>query len=818
MKDRFIQWLTASAGTLPPGERDASFSHAGLAPGWAFFLFLLLLAATVWTYTRTEPGAPRWRRWTLILLRAGSIAVFLVLLVKPVVNLTINEPIRQDLIVLLDRSQSMALSDKRETSADLQRAALALGLADPRQGLPRDPPAAAVAARVRSLSRWDLLDKLAANERLALWPRLYQKSDLSVYGFGHDAAFVGKLEPAAGANLTTAEAARFFHDLVPGEPATAIGESLREVLRETRSQPVAGIFLITDGGNNSGLPPVEAAQLAREDHLPLFIYGVGVTSPPDLSVQDLEAPKITFVKERAEVHARLHSQAITGRTITASLKADGRVVDTQQVRLDHEGDYDLAFQFEPPDPGDLKLEVSVPVLPEEAVAENNAATASMRVTDSKVNVLFIEQEPRWDFRYLLAYLERDRRLSVHSVMINGEPNLDKYQESPFLPGLPPDREGIFRNQVIILGDVNPADLGATRMALIHDWVATGGGIIFLAGSRFDPGAYAGTPLEALLPIVPIAAAGEARAIGDRSQDLVPLRLTELGAASPYLRMSPDPALNRQIWDRFPGVRWTAPVARAKPGAEVLLVDPRPERAGTNGPEPVFATQPYGAGSCVYVGTDETYRWRSRIGEKYYSIFWGQIMQSLALEKLQDTSSLTQLRLEKNEFVVGDKVVISGKVYRPGFVPLTVPALEANLTLQTHDPAGQIVSKTIPLNLSSSSAPGDYRGEFIARTPGDYQFSTRQDSAAVLKFTVTEPKLEMLQTGLNEHLLVAMADAAHGRFLREETLDQLPDLIAGKGATAASFRHVELYHSPWWLVALLLFLLLEWLLRRLTQLK
>jgi hypothetical protein len=265
------------------------------------------------------------------------------------------------------------------------------------------------------------------------------------------------------------------------------------------------------------------------------------------------------------------------------------------------------------------------------------------------------------------------------------------------------------------------------------------------------------------------------------------------------------------------VNWTAP-ARAKPGAEVLLTDPRPARASADGAEPVLAIQPYGTGTCVYIGTDQTYRWRSHVGEKYYSLFWGQIMQALALEKLQDASLLTQLRVDRQKYVVGDKIVVSGKLYQQGFVPLTVPTLEANLTIRTRDAAGKITSRTVPLNLSCTSANGDYRGESIARVAGDYQFATRRDSAATLDFEVAEPKLEGLETGLNERLLKSMAAAAHGRYLREENLNQLPDLIAAKSATAATFRRIDLYDSPWWLVPMLLLVGSEWFVRRWHQLK
>ncbi len=666
MKDWLTHLFTPPGGT-PPGGQEWRLGADGLSSGWAFFLFLILAAATVWAYRRFAPGLTPWRRRLLILLRLFVIAAFAVLLTKPVINITINEPIRQNLVLLFDTSKSMAFHDQRTRPDDLKRAALAAGLLDPAKGLKQELPAGD-AAKIASASRWDLLQQLAANTRLNLLPRLGQKSDLTLYKFGRDATAAGTLQPdAPGDALTTTDAAHALAALHPDQPATAVGEALREVLQETRGQPTAGIVLVTDGGSNSGLPPAEAAQMARDANVPLFIYGVGITSPPDLIMSEVSAPKIGFAKERVEVQAKLRAQGLAGRSVTVSLKANGKEVDAQKVDLGPtDGDHNITFRFVPDTLGELVLEASTPVLPDEIGKDNNTASTKLRVVDNKVHVLLIEQQPRWDFRYLLAYLQGDRRLDVRAVVINSEPDLDKLPNSPFLPGLPENKEAIFNSEVVIIGDVNPADLGDTRMKLIRDWVeSAGGGIIFLAGPKFDPVAYAGTPLESLLPVVP-ASGVTAEQYAERSLQPMPLKLTPLGENSPYLQMAPTPQENARVWNAFPGVRWTARVARAKPGARVLLVDPRADRADQGGALPVFAIQEYGSGTCVYIGTDETYRWRSHVGGQYYSTFWGQIMESLSLQRLQDASSLIRLKTDRQQYFVGDKSGHRGQGLQTGF--------------------------------------------------------------------------------------------------------------------------------------------------------
>ena len=792
-------------------QRTWTLGHEGLAPAWAFLIFLLLAALTIAAYIRCAPGISRVKKLAMTTLRLLAVAVLAALLSKPVIHFTEYHPVKQPLAVVVDGSRSMGLSDRRDAPADINRAAIAAGLIEPGSDVNAKPDAK-LGEQVKNLSRNELVQRLGENRKLDLWTRLSEGSELRFYQFGNALKPLGapemieskdKLPPSVKFPPTAAEG-----------PATAIGEALRQVIQEPRSQPLGGVVLVTDGGNNSGSSPIEAAQIAREKNVPLFIYGVGVSSPPDIEVTEVTAQSLAFVGERLEVRAKIVSRALAEMPSVVELKADGEVVAKAEITLGGDETREVVLSYVPSAPGEAKLEIAVPLRDEEVGRENNSAATTVRVTDKKFRVLLVEQEPRWDYRFLLDYLQRDQRLVVKSVMIDGEPGLSNKTDSPFLPSLPSTRESFFESQVLILGDVSPRDLGQDRMEMIVEWVEAGGGIIFLAGPNFNPSSYLGTPLEILLPVVPDTSKPRAMRM-QRDSAPFPLELSPAGRRSPYLQMDGDAAENERIWADFPGVRWVAPVARVKPGAEVLLTDSRSSTASRYGKQPVFAMQGYGSGKCVYFGTDETYRWRSKTGEKYYSILWGQIMQTLALQLLDGASPLTQLRTDRKQYDAGERVVISGNAYTGNYEPLIVPSLEAQLV---HTKPGESTpSSTRSINLSATGK-NFFRAEFVAQEPGSYAFHTVHDPEGVLKFEVVDPDLEGKQTQLDDRLLKNMAAAAGGRFLREENLHLLPEWISATSVRVASHRKWELYYSTWILGGLCVLLFAEWTLRRLSRLK
>jgi hypothetical protein len=351
------------------------------------------------------------------------------------------------------------------------------------------------------------------------------------------------------------------------------------------------------------------------------------------------------------------------------------------------------------------------------------------------------------------------------------------------------------------------------MALFAEWVEQkGGGLAFLAGPDFTPSAFARTPLE---PLLPVELAGSATATPHYAEP-VPLKLTPAGERSPILQIADDPKANNELWSAFPGVTWTARVGRVRPAAQALLVDPNPERATRSGPLPVLALQPYGLGQVAYLGTDQTYRWRSKAAERHHTRIWGQLIQALTAGRQHDGSEFVQVKTDRARYAVGDRVVITARAADTNLIPLTDATLPGTLSIQSASAAAPQLSE---LRLAAQAGrPGEYRGEFVARLAGNYTFTAVRDPAALAKFEVLEPRVELSATAMNEPLLRAMADASGGRFLREEDLAGLPALVASGTADVPTFRPVNLALSPWLLGLLIVLASAEWWVRRRSELK
>jgi len=801
---------------------------------WIVCAAVLLGVMVFLMYRKAAPDLSPVKKYTLATLRTVFLFLILLLLMRPIWAFVIESTVRRELVVLVDSSTSMKIEDPRSDTDDLKRVALAKGLIDPAKGLNQTVNQT---PGLEKISRLDLVKTVLKSDKLDLMPRLAKDHNVDTFAFDVGLTAI----PAAsfrqsteGQAATTAAAATqptkpsqsaWVDKLTAAGQQTAAGDALRAVVARKRGQPMAGLFMITDGANNAGSDPRAAAALAKDAHIPLYIYGVGITSPKNLTVGNIFAPEISFVKDDVPVTVRVKSQGVQNARITLKLiDAAGQEekVDEKEINFDQDSEPAVALKFTPKVKGDFNIKAVIePADPgvTELTKDDNETSQAIKVIDSKIKVLLVDQAPRWEFKYLTALLTRDRRVDPKVVLLEGSPGLARTKNSPYLERFPDDKAELFKYDLIILGDVDSKVFSTAQLEAMEEFVTKfGGGLAVVAGKKNNPWTYRKTPIEKMLPVDleaggPIVGSGPG---GEEANDKpIKLELTALGKRTPMLRLAADEAASERLWAKLPPVFWVAPVARAKPAAEVLLVDPSPSRATRYGKMPVVAAQQYGMGQVMYVGTDNTWRWRKNKGDEQYVTLWGQVIQRLALPHLLGASKRTQLTLDKKEYVTNEKVNLYARLYTEAYTPISQDKVKAYVTeTGPDDPrAREVTLRPLP------DQPGMYRAEFNApEKAAGYKLFVELDKTTLIDLPVSEPKMEPGENALNKELLEALAKGTGGKFLREEDLYALPDQIKAEAPKVITNLEVEFWTSPLYYMLMLLVVTAEWVIRKLVQLK
>jgi hypothetical protein len=802
-----LTWLSKLFGIGGNGTRAIGWQpaiHAGSMGGWLIVLAALLVAGSIYLYHR-EQDVPRTKRYIMAALRSLFLLGLLGLLLKPSLRFTVEGSVRRAMIILVDGSASMKIEDPRTEDVDVKRAGIALGLLDAKAGIKQPIPTDAM-PKLSHPARTDLIKGALNNTQLALLKRLGADYDLRPFSFAH------QLSDIAAGNTSTTQPASSWVDSLPSDgTSTALGDALRDVLSRTRGQPLAGIFLATDGANNAGGAPALQADLAGQAGVPLYIWGVGLAAPRDIIVSSVYAEEVAFVDDKVPVTVRVRSVGLAGQSADVILKEEDQEVARQHIDFGADGEQVVQMIYTPKKPGDFKLTALVPPRADEVVKDNNEQTTQIRIIDGKIKVLLVEHAPRWEFKYLQAMLLRDRRVELKCVLQEVDPGMTS-GDSIYLPQFPSDKKDLFHYDLVIFGDVDPNNLADTDLANLNEYVSKfGGGLLMIAGRLHNPQDYHGTPLEKMMPIeTEDNPSRNSETGGDRP---IQFELTAAGRAAPMMRLADTEQASDEIWAKLPPIYWDAAITRAKPAADVLLVDSDPAKATRFGKMPIMAIQQYGLGQVMFLGTDNVWRWRKNEGDKYYSLLFGQFVQRLALPHLLGESKRTQLTLDKKTYSTGDRVTVYARLYSESYEPIVQSAVVGHYEMTSTPGTPQSITlRPLP------EQPGMYRGEFTAPLAGTYQFSVEGDDQTRLPFAVTEPKLELGETAMNEAGLKEMAKASGGAFFHEEDLLSLPDAISRKADRVQSTVDVDLWSSPIYFLTLIAIVTAEWILRKSAHLK
>jgi uncharacterized membrane protein len=731
--------------------RTGTFAFASPWPLWLLGVLVVaaiaLIGVTLW---RRQRVGHKLRPGQLILLgclQTLFVVVILVLLWRPVLNVERVRDRENVLAVALDASASMAYGEQQQSR--LQQAVAAL------RGEPLDA--------------------------------LQKVFDVQLYSFAHAA------QPLASLDAVPA----------PG-PQTRIGDSLVQVLQTASSAPLAGIVLLSDGAENgNSLSEERLAELASYG-VPIHTVGLG----PETNTSDLEI-------ERVDVA----SSAPTGATIAAQvgIRHDGanktrlRVYDRDKLIVAKDLDLPTAsttttvgFELPAGEPGTHELRFALDPIEGERNVINNERSHVMDVAAAKRSILYVEGEPRWEYKFLRRATDGDRSLRLVSL-VRTTPN--KYfrqgvsSAGELRDGFPSSAAELFAYDAVIVGSYEATTLNQEQHRLLKEFVDhRGGSLLMLAGRKgLSAGGWYNTAVAQTLPTHLPSKQGALYV--QRSGKAQP---TLYGSEYAVTRLDVDPRRNVELWKSLPALADYQALGRTKPGAIVLL-----EAVGERAREPLLVWQRYGRGATYLLGTSSTMRWQMQLppADQRHEMFWRQFLHALA-DTTPRRSTLTSERTVYND---ERSVTLEAELYDEQFEPVSDADVELLIAPEREAPFTQVMRP-------SGNGDGRYVATIDAPSTGLYRVDMNAKRHGTPLGTATthvrraDGVVEHFATRQNRPVLERIAAMTGGRYWSIDDLNGLAAAIPFSKAGIVERQTLDLWNLPLVFLVLFALKLSEWLLR------
>jgi len=598
-------------------------------------------------------------------------------------------------------------------------------------------------------------------------------------------------------------------DALPGGgAATRIGDALGTVTQMAASVPMAAVVLVSDGAENGGT--LGEAQLARlaATGIPVHAIGVGPEqSDNDIELEQLQAPDSAVAGEVLRAVVSIRHQRQRGTRVRVY---DGeKLIAAQEVPLPGKaGLTTVGVEFPAGEAGVRDLRVQLDAVTGEASALNNERRAIIDVDGRARSVLYIEGEPRWEYKFMRRAADGDRSLRVVSAM-RATPNRYYRQGvksgDELKNGLPESEAELDSYDAVILGSLEAAAFSRDQHEWLKDYVDRRGGSLMLLAGRdgMGDGGWGRVPLQALLPArLP---GGPAPGYGARSTKA---RLTTYGQESPVGRLDADPARNEKLWSEMPSLADFQYIGPLRPGAVVLL-----EAQSAQSVEPLLVWQRYGRGSTWLMATASTWRWQMRLPleDQRHELFWRQLLHALAAPAAPRLSLSAERTVYEDEGSVQIEAQVLDETYRP------VPGAVVSVTAAAESGAAAPVAVE-----PSGRDDGRYRVRVQAATAGLYrvEMTAKVGDRALGQAETHLRRVDGVreQFGLYQHrpMLERIARETGGRYWTLNDLAGLPEAIRYSRAGMVERQTLDLWNMPLALLLLALLKLSEWLLRRLWR--
>jgi hypothetical protein len=533
---------------------------------------------------------------------------------------------------------------------------------------------------------------------------------------------------------------------------------------------------------------------------------MGLADPDDVSIRNIVMQEVAFSGDKVPIRVQIRSKGYEKRPAAITVRLNGRGVAQRSVRLAGGLQFeDIFFNVDLHEKGAAQVEIAIQPFTDEATAENNVVTRSVRVVNEKINVLCIEGSARWEYRYLRAMLKRDPRINATFIATRAGPAIAR-NSSEYVARFPERRGEAFKYDLVILGDVDSEFFSGDEFLRLEELVKErGGSLLMLCGSRFSPGSYSGTPVESMLPV-----RFDPDAEWEDVDEAVYPVLTPEGRSSLVMTLEHDREENDSVWSRVAPLDRVPPLLEARPGATVLatLSDSR-SRVDEF---PLVAWQRYGTGKCMLMGTDRMWLLRFKTGDKYHWRVWSQCIQFLTLSRLMGEHKRIRLETDRSIYPVDGQAQLYAHLLDDRFEPIMQSGFDVSL-IPVDVPGAQPQIVTLRPDAEN---PGLYEGYFSPTRPGRYRVEANPGDRALAnttEFQVADVEPEMANTDMQIERLRRIAELSGGKCLGMLQVKELSSLLNLERDEKTYRTEIPLWDNGWIMLLLVVLMGSEWIVRR-----
>jgi len=429
--------------------------------------------------------------------------------------------------------------------------------------------------------------------------------------------------------------------------STRLFHALTEIQKKFKSQPLAGIVLLTDGIATDQMPAGELP-----GGIPVYTVPLGqVKGARDVAVDQLKTEDSPFEDGPITVSGKVHARGFPGETAVLEVRSmplnqssnlldKPELLKTETLPLKNDLE-DQSFRFQIPTfkPGisliQARVRLSRPELEkEEATSVNNTAEAVVVRRSEPFRILYVSGRPNWEHKFLSRALSEDPLLEMPALIRIakrepkfqfrgrsgessnplfrgfGDGEAERYDQPVLIRvntrtvaelqgGFPSVAEDLYGYHALIIDDLEAAFFTHDQLLLIQKFVSQrGGGFLMLGGlDSFQHGGYAKTPIETILPVH--LSRPQLSEVPDQK-----FELTREGWLQPWLRLRLNEADERARIEEMPPFQIFNWLPSTKPGALTL--------AGATGRDgsklPAFLVQRFGHGKSAALAIGDVWRW------------------------------------------------------------------------------------------------------------------------------------------------------------------------------------------------------------------